>query len=154
MKTVDTTTVEGYLTTLLKERGFHKRRLKFTKAVHEADLEVEIQRSTWGKETHFLNFALVYRPDACQLAHVRTGIGIWGRVESLDASREQRYLEALDDRSSLSPHERQQRLLTLIDELFLPLVDSVQTIEGAKAARRRGELAEVHAPQAETKWEL
>jgi hypothetical protein len=151
---MDINTVEGYLATVFAERGFKKRRLTFNRALEQADLLVEIQRSTWSKQQHFLNFALTYRPDACRLARARTGIGVWGRVESLDPERKQEFLDALHDGVEMTAEQRYARLRELIDGLFLPLIAKIETIGGGRDARQRGELSEVHAPRADTAWDL
>jgi hypothetical protein len=126
--------VEKLVSRELVDAGFHKRRLRFTREDANAFIDVGIQRNSFGKEIHYLNFSVMHdaAPD------IPRG-EVFGRIESLDLLREASYLDALNDEIFFNDADRQAIISEMIGKVFLPFLHIASDIDAVRTAMRESQ---------------
>jgi hypothetical protein len=123
--------VEKLVTHELVNAGFHKRRLRFTREYANAFIDVDIQRNSFGKEIHYLNFKVIL--------NASPGNAVFGRIESLVRLREASYLDALNDEVSFDDTDRQAIISEMIRDVFLPFLNIASDIDAVRTAMRESQ---------------
>lgn len=135
--------IEEVLRGPLKEAGFKKRARTWLRETPETLQVINLQKSCWGANQYYLNFALWIRSLGDQgfpnhaHGHVRGRAGDIPAPRGL-AWRESTRHDPLDLDSLMSDDERQAAITRFLVNFAIPFLDSHSTAKALRAALKKG----------------
>ena len=124
----------------LKKNGYSKNKSFYLKKLIESLVKIEIQNNSYDKSQHYINVTIYFDQKTIELFQLKNDVGVWVRLESLNADRKIEYLNALNAKSEISDKNRFQLIDSLFDSELLFLLDHWSTFKGAEVHFRGGYL--------------
>jgi hypothetical protein len=145
--------VEVMLHALLKEAGFVKKAANFLIYFPGARVIVDVQRNSFDKNRHYLNFQLQYQESECGTGLTPADAVISGRVDSLVPEKQDLFWKAMDDSETMDAKARQKILADMIREQMMPFIGELATLDGGRHLFVQGKLKGLAFSQLKTYWQ-
>jgi hypothetical protein len=145
--------VEVMLQVLLKEVGFVKKAANFLIDFPGARVVVDVQRNSFDKKRHYLNFRLQYLESECGTELTPANAVISGRIDSLVPEKQDQFWKAMDDGEAMDAEARQKVLADMVREQMMPFLGELSTLDGGRKLFERGKLKGLAFSQLKTYWQ-
>jgi hypothetical protein len=145
--------VEVMLQVLLKELGFVKKEANFLLDFPGASVVVDVQRNSFDKKRHYLNFRLQYLESECGREISPAVACIFGRIDSMIPEKQDMYWRALDDGEAMDTEARQKILAEMVREQMMPFLGKLSTLAGGRQLFESGQLKGMAFSQLKDHWQ-
>jgi hypothetical protein len=145
--------VEVMLQVLLKEVGFVKKAANVLIDFPGARVVVDVQRNSFDKKRHYLNFRLQYLESECGMALAHPDAVISGRIDSLVPEKQDLFWKAMDDGEAMNAEARQKVLADMVREQMMPFLGELSTLDGGRKLFEQGKLIGLAFSQLKGYWQ-